>query len=55
GVAADMFGAFADGNINIQIISTSEISISCLIDERDAEKAVALIHARFLEGADAAQ
>ena len=55
GVAADMFGAFADGNINIQIISTSEISISCLIDERDAEKAVALIHARFLESTDASQ
>ena len=49
GVAANMFGALAQGNINIQIISTSEISISCLIDQEDIEKAVELIHGMFLK------
>lgn len=49
GVAANMFGALAKGVINIQIISTSEISISCLIAQDDIEKAVELIHGMFLE------
>lgn len=48
GVAARMFGALGAAEINIQIISTSEISISCLIDEADVEKAVACIHDTFL-------
>ncbi len=49
GVAANMFGALGNGNINIEIISTSEISISCLIAQDDVEKAVDLIHKMFLE------
>ncbi|MCI5837432.1 MAG: aspartate kinase [Veillonellaceae bacterium] len=48
GVAAEMFGALGEAGVNIQIISTSEISISCLIDENDVERAVKAIHDRFL-------
>lgn len=48
GVAAEMFGALGEAGVNIQIISTSEISISCLIDEHDVERAVQAIHDRFL-------
>ena len=49
GVAAEMFGVLADENINIQMISTSEIKISCVIAEKDTEKAVLAIHKKFLE------
>lgn len=48
GVAARMFGALGIAGINIQIISTSEISISCLIDQDDVERAVACIHDTFM-------
>lgn len=48
GVAARMFGALGAAGVNIQIISTSEISISCLIDEKDVETAVACIHDTLL-------
>lgn len=48
GVAARMFGALGAAGVNIQIISTSEISISCLIDENDVETAVACIHDTLL-------
>ena len=44
GVASKMFEALYDANINIHMISTSEIKISVLIDEKDAEKAVVAIH-----------
>jgi aspartate kinase len=47
GVAADMFEALADESINIEIISTSSIRISCVIRGTDVERAVAAIHARF--------
>lgn len=47
GVAAKMFEALYDADINIQMISTSEIKISVLIDRDDAEKAVKVIHDRF--------
>ena len=47
GVAADMFGALADEGINIDMISTSSIRISCVIREADAERAVRAVHARF--------
>ena len=47
GVATKMFEALYDANINIQMISTSEIKISVLIDEKDAEKAVQFIHDKF--------
>jgi aspartate kinase len=48
GVAAKMFEALAEGNVNIQMISTSEIKISCVIEEKDTEQAVRAIHSKFL-------
>lgn len=48
GVAAEMFGILGAEGINIEIISTSEISISCLIDEDRAKDAVRAIHDNFL-------
>ncbi len=47
GVAALMFEALYDANINIHMISTSEIKISVLIDRQDAENAVRSIHDKF--------
>jgi aspartate kinase len=47
GVAARMFGALARNGINIQVISTSEIRISCLIDAADLERAVRALHDEF--------
>jgi len=47
GVAAMMFEALYDSKINIGMISTSEIKISVLVDENDADRAVAAIHAKF--------
>ena len=47
GIAAATFGALADANINIAVISTSEISISCLIESDKVKEAVNVIHARF--------
>jgi aspartate kinase len=47
GVAAQMFEALYEANINIQMISTSEIKISVLINLDDAEKAVKVLHASF--------
>lgn len=47
GIAARMFRALADLGINIQMISTSEIKISCVIDKEQAEPAVRAIHDRF--------
>jgi aspartate kinase len=47
GVAAKMFSALAAENINIQMISTSEIKISCVIDQSQTEKAVQVIHESF--------
>ncbi|HIY28677.1 MAG TPA: ACT domain-containing protein, partial [Firmicutes bacterium] len=47
GVAADMFDAMFEANINIQMISTSEIKISVLIAAEDADKAVSSIHNKF--------
>lgn len=47
GIAATMFGALADVGVNIDVISTSEISISCLIQEDKVKEAVNAIHARF--------
>ena len=48
GVAAKMFEALADANINIQMISTSEIKVSVLIDIKNGEKAVQVIHDAFI-------
>lgn len=49
GVAAEMFEALFESNINIQMISTSEIKISVLIDKKDGDRAVSAIHAKFFE------
>ena len=48
GVASKMFEALTDANINIQMISTSEIKISVLIDIADSERAVVAIHDAFM-------
>ncbi|MAT50313.1 MAG: aspartate kinase [Porticoccaceae bacterium] len=47
GVAAKMFKALADENINIQMISTSEIKITVVIEEKYLELAVRTLHAAF--------
>jgi aspartate kinase len=47
GVAAKMFGILADNKINIEMISTSDISISCIIKKKKAEIAVKKLHAEF--------
>ncbi len=49
GVASKMFEALSDANINIQNISTSEIKISVLIDEKDADRAVIAVHDKFID------
>ena len=48
GTASTMFEALYSQNINIHMISTSEIKISVIIDEADADKAVAAIHDAFI-------
>ncbi len=47
GIAATMFKALADSSINIQMISTSEIKVSCVVDIKDGDKAVKAIHKVF--------
>jgi aspartate kinase len=47
GVAADMFDALADAGINIEIISTSSIRVSCVIRASEVDRAVQTIHDRF--------
>ena len=47
GTASKMFGALYEAGINISMISTSEITISVLIDKELADKAVAAVHAAF--------
>ena len=49
GVASKMFEALSNNNINIKMISTSEIKISCIIDREDADKAVSSIHDMLFE------
>ena len=49
GIAASMFGIMSDNGINIEIISTSEISITCLIGEESVDTAVRAIHAHFFD------
>lgn len=48
GVASKMFEALYDENININMISTSEIKVSVLVDQKDAERAVVAIHDKFM-------
>src|SRR6184192_770929 len=47
GVAARMFQVLADEGVNIRVISTSEIKISCIIDEKYSELAVRALHTAF--------
>jgi aspartate kinase len=47
GVAAGMFRALADSDVNIEMISTSSIRISCVIREADVVQAVRAVHDRF--------
>ena len=49
GVATKMFEALYDAQVNIQMISTSEIKVSVLIDTVDADKAVKAIHSKFFD------
>lgn len=48
GTASKMFEALYEINVNIQMIATSEIKISVLIDEKDADRAVTAVHNKFL-------
>jgi len=47
GIAARMFKALAQAKINIEMISTSEISISCIINQAQVDKAVRVLHKEF--------
>ena len=47
GVTFRMFKALASKKINIQVISTSEIKISVLIDKKDLKKALNVLHNEF--------
>ena len=47
GVTYKMFQALADKRINIQVISTSEIKISVLIDKKNVKKALEVLHKKF--------
>jgi len=47
GVAADMFEALAEAGINIEIISTSSIRVSCVVRAGDVERAVQAVHEKF--------
>lgn len=48
GTASKMFEALYEIDVNIQMIATSEIKISVLIDEKDADRAVAAVHKAFM-------
>lgn len=50
GVAAKMFQALAEQSINIEMISTSEIKVSVVVDEKDSHRAVDSLHASLIEG-----
>ncbi|EEX75440.1 ACT domain-containing protein [Leptotrichia hofstadii] len=43
------FDTLAENNINIDMISCSEINVSCIIREEDVDKAVTALHKRFIE------
>ena len=47
GVAADMFDVLAAEGINIEMISTSPIRVSCVIRRADGDRAVRAVHERF--------
>lgn len=43
GVAAKMFATLAEAGVNVQMISTSEVKVSCVVDEKDCDKAVSAL------------
>ena len=47
GIASKMFKALADEGINIQMISTSEIKVSVVVDEKYLELGVRILHTSF--------
>jgi aspartate kinase len=47
GIAASMFETLSNAGINIDMISTSAIRISCVVDEDEAERAVQILHDAF--------
>ncbi|NDJ19368.1 aspartate kinase [Myxacorys almedinensis] len=47
GVAAKMFSTLADAGINIQMISTSEVKVSCVIEQADCDRAIAVLCQAF--------
>ncbi|HLP92112.1 MAG TPA: aspartate kinase [Nostocaceae cyanobacterium] len=51
GVAATMFSTLAEAGVNIQMISTSEVKVSCVVDASDCEKAIAALCKTFEIGA----
>ncbi len=55
GVATRMFELLSKEGINIQMISTSEIKVSCVIDDKYAELAVRALHDGFELGKESAQ
>ncbi len=55
GVAAAMFEALFNAGININMISTSEIKVSVLVDINDADRAVQVVHDRFYDEFNGAQ
>lgn len=54
GVAAQLFSALAENNINIQMITTSEIKVSCIVAKEQGEMALKAIHSAFNLGGDTA-
>ena len=52
GVASDMFEALYDAGINIQMIATSEIRISVLVNKDDANRAIKVVHDKFFDNED---
>lgn len=55
GIAADMFDALAQAGVNIKMISTSEIKVSCLVDKTQGHDAVRAIHRKFFPHAHSAE
>jgi aspartate kinase len=53
GVAAEMFAALSDAGVNIEMISTSTIRVSCVVREADTEAAVRAVHEKFKLPSDA--
>ena len=46
---SEIFDTLAENSINIDMISCSEINVSCIIDEKDIEKAVKALHSKFID------